>query len=99
MTQPTQPHPDPLQRHRQLQGKIETRAKADFTPENLATFYTPGVGKVSSHLAEHPEDAPELTLSGNSLPSETTASELPLRVSSGASSGCSARCDETLPAP
>jgi malate dehydrogenase (oxaloacetate-decarboxylating) len=67
MTQSTQSHPDPIQQHRDLGGKIETRAKAPLTPENLATYYTPGVGKASSYLAEHPKAARELTIKRNSL--------------------------------
>ncbi len=59
--------PDPISKHRELAGKIEVRAKAPLTPENLATYYTPGVGEVSSLLAEHPEQARELTIKRNSL--------------------------------
>ena len=59
--------PDPIEQHRKLQGKIETRARAELTPENLATYYTPGVGKASSYLAEHPEKTRELTIKHDSL--------------------------------
>lgn len=62
-----QPHSDPIKQHRRLQGKIEIRSRAEFTPENLATYYTPGVGKVSTYLAEHPEEARNLTIKRNCL--------------------------------
>lgn len=72
MTQPTttpseSATPDPLELHRQLAGKIATQSKVKLTPEALAALYTPGVGKVSTHLAAHPEDARQLTLKHNSL--------------------------------
>ncbi len=58
---------NPIERHRQLHGKIQVQSKAALTPESLAIYYTPGVGEVSMHLASHPEAAGELTLKGNSL--------------------------------
>ena len=58
---------NPIERHRQLHGKIQTLSKAELTPETLAVYYTPGVGEVSMHLSAHPEAAGELTLKGNSL--------------------------------
>lgn len=57
----------PIERHRQLRGKIHTQPKAKLTPQSLAVYYTPGVGEVSMHLSTHPEAAGELTLKGNSL--------------------------------
>jgi len=59
--------PDPIERHRQLRGKIQTQSKAELTPESLGVYYTPGVGEVSLHLSAHPEAAGELTIKGNSL--------------------------------
>lgn len=35
--------------------------------KDLALFYTPGVGTVSSHLAAHPEDARQLSIKRNSV--------------------------------
>lgn len=63
MTQPL----DPIQVHQQLQGKLATIPKTELTAETLAALYTPGVGKVSSHLATHPQDAKNLTLKGRSV--------------------------------
>lgn len=52
-----------LEAHAKLQGKIEITSKA--TVENahdLSVYYTPGVGAVSSAVAEDPEKARELTM-------------------------------------
>lgn len=54
-----------LEIHRRLHGKIETASKAACTPETLPLFYTPGVGAVSTYLAEHPEEAGEYSVKGN----------------------------------
>ncbi|MDB5178194.1 MAG: malate dehydrogenase Mdh [Patescibacteria group bacterium] len=62
-----QSHPDPIEAHRRLGGKIAVQAKAELTAEALAALYTPGVGQASSYLAEHPEAARELTIKRNSL--------------------------------
>jgi malate dehydrogenase (oxaloacetate-decarboxylating) len=37
------------------------------TRDDLSMAYTPGVGRVSLALAEHPEDVPRLTIKGNSV--------------------------------
>ncbi|HEY6736959.1 MAG TPA: malic enzyme-like NAD(P)-binding protein [Candidatus Saccharimonadia bacterium] len=58
---------DPLKLHRDLQGKLAVTPKTDLTPDTLAALYTPGVGQVSSYVAEHPADAAELTLKGRSV--------------------------------
>lgn len=58
---------DPIDLHRQLQGKLAVTPKIELTPQTLAALYTPGVGLVSSRLAEHPEEAAELTLKGRSV--------------------------------
>ncbi|MBP9816822.1 MAG: NADP-dependent malic enzyme [Candidatus Pacebacteria bacterium] len=59
---------DILATYRKVGGRVETRGKVTLTSkEDFALFYTPGVGKVSMHLAEHPEDARELSIKGNSV--------------------------------
>lgn len=57
-----------LDAYRKVGGRVETKGKVTLTSkEDFALFYTPGVGKVSTHLAEHPEDARELSIKGNSV--------------------------------
>lgn len=49
-------------------GRIETKGTVDLTSkEDFALYYTPGVGAVSSHLAENPGDARELSVKKNSV--------------------------------
>jgi malate dehydrogenase (oxaloacetate-decarboxylating) len=49
-------------------GKIEVRSKVPLrTRDDLSMAYTPGVGRVSLALAEHPEDVAKLTVKGNSV--------------------------------
>jgi malate dehydrogenase (oxaloacetate-decarboxylating) len=49
-------------------GKIEVHSKVPLrTRDDLSMAYTPGVGRVSLALAEHPEDIPRLTIKGNSV--------------------------------
>ena len=49
-------------------GKIEVSSKVPLrTRDDLSMAYTPGVGRVSLALAEHPEDIPRLTVKGNSV--------------------------------
>ena len=49
-------------------GKIEVTSKVPLrTRDDLSMAYTPGVGRVSMALAEHPEDVPRLTIKGNSV--------------------------------
>lgn len=51
-----------LELHRQTRGKIEIRAKIDIqNRDDLSLVYSPGVGAVSSKIAEHPEEADVLT--------------------------------------
>ncbi|MGO4255476.1 NAD-dependent malic enzyme [Marmoricola sp. RAF53] len=51
-----------------LGGKIEVTSKVPLrTRDDLSMAYTPGVGRVSLALAEHPEDIPKLTIKGNSV--------------------------------
>ena len=51
-----------------LGGKIEVSSKVPLrTRDDLSMAYTPGVGRVSTALAEGPEDIPRLTVKGNSV--------------------------------
>lgn len=57
-----------LDRHKQLKGKISVELKdALDTQEKLSLYYTPGVGAVSSYVAEHPLEAKDYTWKGNSV--------------------------------
>ena len=57
-----------LKKYREVGGRIETKGKVTLSSkEDLALFYTPGVGKVSSHLASHKEAARELSIKKNSV--------------------------------
>lgn len=43
--------------HKKYKGKITTKLKdGDQTKEKLGLYYTPGVGRVSTYVAEHPEE-------------------------------------------
>lgn len=49
-------------------GKIEVSSKVPLrNRDDLSMAYTPGVGRVSQALADHPEDVPRLTVKGNSV--------------------------------
>jgi malate dehydrogenase (oxaloacetate-decarboxylating) len=49
-------------------GKIEVTSKVPLrNRDDLSMAYTPGVGRVSMALAEHPEDISRLTVKGNSV--------------------------------
>lgn len=49
-------------------ARIETKGRVRLkTKEDIALFYTPGVGAVSEHLAAHPEDARSLSIKKNSV--------------------------------
>jgi malate dehydrogenase (oxaloacetate-decarboxylating) len=57
-----------LEKHKQLRGKISIELKDTLdTKDKLSTYYTPGVAAVSSHVAEHPEEAREYTWLNNSV--------------------------------
>ena len=57
-----------LEAHAILHGKIGTSLKARLeTTDDLSLYYTPGVAAVSSHLAEHPEEARTYTARGNTV--------------------------------
>jgi malate dehydrogenase (oxaloacetate-decarboxylating) len=49
-------------------ARIETASRVRLrNAQDLALFYTPGVGAASSHLAQHPEDARKLSVKRNSV--------------------------------
>ncbi len=49
-------------------GKIEVRSKVPMrNRDDLSMAYTPGVGRVSMAIAEHPEDVWRLTTKGNTV--------------------------------
>ena len=51
-----------------LGGKISVQSKVALrTRDDLSMAYTPGVGRVSLALAQHPEDVAKLTIKGNSV--------------------------------
>lgn len=57
-----------LEQHKKLRGKIEVTLKDHLDEkEKLAIYYTPGVGAVSSYVAEHPKEAREYTWLNNSV--------------------------------
>ena len=57
-----------IQKHAQLKGKIETKAKAEVsTEEDLSIYYTPGVGAVSKMLSENPQEAKNYTIKSNTV--------------------------------
>ena len=57
-----------LAAHRAVGGKIETRGRVKLKrKEDFSTFYTPGVGQVSTHLAKKPEDARSYSVKKNSV--------------------------------
>ncbi|MFO0971574.1 MAG: NADP-dependent malic enzyme [Candidatus Saccharimonadales bacterium] len=57
-----------LEKHKELRGKIEVTLKDQLDePEKLKLYYTPGVGAVSSYVAEHPEEARDYTWLNNSV--------------------------------
>ncbi len=57
-----------LAAHKKLRGKITVEQKDPLdAPEKLSIYYTPGVGAVSSYVAEHPDEAREYTGLNNSV--------------------------------
>lgn len=49
-------------------ARIETKARVKLkTKEDFATYYTPGVGVASRHLALHPQDARAISVKKNSV--------------------------------
>jgi malate dehydrogenase (oxaloacetate-decarboxylating) len=62
------PSEDALSAHKKLRGKISIRLKDDVkTPDELSIYYTPGVAKVSEHVAKHPGEARDYTWLNNSV--------------------------------
>jgi malate dehydrogenase (oxaloacetate-decarboxylating) len=57
-----------LEKHKELKGKI-TIAPRDIvdTKEKLSIYYSPGVGAVSSYVAEHPDEARNYTWLNNTV--------------------------------
>lgn len=57
-----------LDAFKQQQGNLEMHIKDDLDSiEKLSTYYTPGVGAVSSYVAEHPTEARDYTWKQNSV--------------------------------
>jgi len=55
-----------LKKHKELRGKIELELKDQLdSKDKLSTYYTPGVGAVSSYVAEHPDEARDYTWLNN----------------------------------
>lgn len=55
-----------LKKHKELKGKISLQLKDQLdSKDKLSTYYTPGVGAVSSYVAEHPEEARDYTWLNN----------------------------------
>ncbi len=55
-----------LEKHKELRGKISVELKDKLdTKDKLSIYYTPGVGAVSSYVAEHPEEARDYTWLNN----------------------------------
>lgn len=55
-----------LDKHKELRGKLSLALKDNLdSKEKLSTYYTPGVGAVSSHVAAHPEEARDYTWLNN----------------------------------
>lgn len=54
--------------HKKLKGKIETGTKIKVkTAADLSLVYTPGVGAVSSYIAEHKSEVGEYTIKSNTV--------------------------------
>lgn len=57
-----------LKKHKQLKGKIALELKDSLdTKDKLSIYYTPGVGTVSSYVAQHPNEARDYTWIGNTV--------------------------------
>jgi malate dehydrogenase (oxaloacetate-decarboxylating) len=57
-----------LTKHKELKGKIGIALKDTLdSKEKLSIYYSPGVGAVSSYVAEHPDEAREYTWLNNSV--------------------------------
>jgi len=59
---------DSLDLHKKLKGKIEVVPKFEInSKQDLSLVYTPGVAEVSKEIAEHPEEAYNLTIKHKSI--------------------------------
>lgn len=59
---------DILERYQKVGGRIETKGKVELqSREDFALFYTPGVGTLATHLAEHPQDTKKYSVKANSV--------------------------------
>lgn len=57
-----------LEKHKELKGKLSVVAKDTLdSREKMSVYYTPGVGAVSSYVAEHPDEAREYTWLNNNV--------------------------------
>jgi malate dehydrogenase (oxaloacetate-decarboxylating) len=57
-----------LDKHKELKGKIEVTLKDTLdSKEKMSIYYTPGVGTVSSYVADHPEEARDYTWLNNNV--------------------------------
>lgn len=57
-----------IEEHKKLRGKISINLKASLDNKDaLSTFYSPGVGAVSSYVAEHPDQTRDYTWTNNSV--------------------------------
>lgn len=55
-----------LRKHKELKGKISLSLKDQLdSKDKLSTYYTPGVGAVSSYVAAHPEETRDYTWTNN----------------------------------
>ena len=68
MNNPLEQREEAIKLHRELRGKIEMRSKRVIKDRtDLSLVYTPGVGAVSSLIAEQPEQADALTWRKNAV--------------------------------
>jgi len=57
-----------LEKHKALGGKIALKAKDSLdSKDKMSIYYTPGVGAVSSYVAQHPEEARDYTWLNNTI--------------------------------
>lgn len=57
-----------LKLHKKLHGKFSIKSKVSIQGrDDLSLAYTPGVGAVSSYLAEHKDEVRDYTIKGNSV--------------------------------
>lgn len=56
-----------LEAHKKFRGKIAVTLRDSVDKDKLSLYYTPGVGTVSSYIAEHPDEAREYTWLSNNV--------------------------------